>query len=204
MAQQQPQPLIDVGDLFFQFQTVGDTLTGAYLGSQPIVWPDGNPGLQHFMDTGEGVYKFTGSFNLDNGLALVEPGAYTEIVYKGEQPTRRGLNPVKIFGVRTAQTRAIPVAAAPMQPALPLGQTQGHLAQQPYPAPQQQSPGRPYQVGGMPQHQAMPDRPRFPQQPVETPQPVQYLPDGTPIYGFTPDGTPLDLNGQIIAQAMQG
>ena len=202
MTQPNDGQLIDVGDLFYQFTTPGDSLTGNYLGYQPIVWPDGNPGRQHFIDTGEGVYKFTGTFNLDNSLDMVQTGAYTEIVFKGEQPTRRGLNPVKVFGVRTAATKQLPTvaqqAALPgMERAVGVGQPTG--ANAPY---LPNTPGRDYGVGGAPQHRAMPDRPPFPQQPVNTPQPVQYLPDGTPVYGFTPDGTPLDIQGQIIAQGM--
>ena len=100
--------LISVGDLFFQFTTEGDEISGHYLGYQPIVWPDGKPGRTHFINTGEGVYKFTGTFNLDNALDLTAEGAFTVIQYKGNQPTRRGLNPVKIFDVRTTATKALP------------------------------------------------------------------------------------------------
>ena len=157
MTTQQPgQPgqqdgLTDVGDLFFQFTSPGDMLVGNYLGSLPIVWPDGNPGKQHFMQTADGVYKFTGSFNLDNALAMTAEGSYTEITYKGDQPTRRGLNPVRIFGVRTAQTKALPIP----QPALP-----GMAPAQPL----QIGQGRPqqYYVGGMPATEARPPYPRKP------------------------------------------
>lgn len=203
MTQPNNGPLIDVGDLFFQFTREGDTIDGQYLGYQPIVWPDGNPGKQHFIDTGQGVYKFTGTFNLDNSLDMVEPGAYTVITYKGAQPTRRGLNPVKVFTVQTAQTRALPAAA-------------------PHPAQAR----LPFTVGGMPQTAAAPpaadvsahnapelrqtapasmggadyDSPT-PGVPADAPprQVLQYLPDGTPVFGFTPDGSPLDAYGRLIA-----
>ena len=202
MTQPNNQPLTDVGDLFFQFATEGDTLTGAYLGYQPITWPDGNPGRQHYMDTGAGVYKFTGTFNLDASLDMVEPGSYTEIEYKGAQPTRRGLNPVKLFAVRTATTRQLPAPA--QQPELPGMPPQGV----------QQGQQRPVVMGGMPAHQAMPAYPagspggnaaalrQANQQPppADVPglMPLEYLPNGVPVFGYTPDGTPLDAYGRII------
>ena len=183
MAQQQRPAMVSVGDLFFQFTTEGDMLAGNYLGSQPLVWPDGKPGQQHYIDTGEGVYKFTGTFNLDSSLTMVEPGAYTEIVFMGVQPTRRGLNPVKIFRVETAKTRALPVAAAPAQPPPPM--LPGFTA-----------------PGGMPQNMAAPapDAVAVQQAPrYATPRPpLEITPEGVEIYGFTRDGYPLDIDGKLI------
>ncbi len=203
--------MIDVGDLFYEFKTEGDEIDGRYLGYQPIRWADGSPGRQHFIDTGEGVYKFTGTFNLDASLDMVEPGAYTIIVFKGVQPTRRGLNPVKVFSVQTEKTRVLPAPAPISQPApAPISQ--------PAPAPiSQPAPFQP--VGGAPVYQAMPNPPgnsqalrnANQQEPLAPPPadvqgqvPIQYLPDGTPIFGFTQDGTPLDAYGRIIPQGMGG
>ena len=62
MAQQQRPAMVSVGDLFFQFQTEGDMLTGNYLGNQPLVWPDGKPGQQHYIDTGDGCLQIHGHF----------------------------------------------------------------------------------------------------------------------------------------------
>ena len=176
--------MISVGDLFFQFSAEGDSISGHYLGHQPITWPDGKPGRMHFIDTGEGVYKITSTFNLDKDLGLVAEGAFTSITFVRSQPTRRGLNPVKIFDVRTTATRVI---AQPQQASLPGMDT---------PSGQGAPMGTP--PGGLTYHAAakglMPPSNEVPGRP-----PAYYLPDGRAVFGETPDGDPLDAYGRILA-----
>lgn len=213
MAQQ--RNLVDVGDLFFQFKEEGDAIAGRYLGSQPIRWQDGSMGESHYIDTGEGVYNFNGTYQLNNRLPMVEPGGYIEIRFAGISPTNRGLSPVKLFEIKTDSPRPLPAAAN--QPGLPgMGN----------PAPGQPPVNtRPLVMGGMPAHevgnaaalravqgqqqgnvvygQGDPAAAPHPAD-VQGQVPLRYLPDGTPIFGFAPDGSPLDAYGRLIPQGMQG
>ena len=209
-------PMVDVGDLFFQFKEIGDNIAGAYLGSQPIRWSDGSIGQQHYIDTGEGVYNFNGTYQLNGRLAMVQPGGHVEIEFINTAPTARGLSPVKLFRIQTDSPVALPAPQG--QPPLPLDVSPApQYPQGPPQYPQGQSQYQQPVMGGMPAHQAMPNYPpgspgnaaalqQANQQPYSTDtqgQPVlQYLPDGTPVFGFTPDGTQLDAYGKIITQGM--
>ena len=205
VPQNQNTGLISVGESFVQFLNVGDMVVGDYLGSQPIRYADGSYGQQHFINTPDGgVTKFLGSYNLDIGLGMVQPGAYTEITYIGEEPTRRGLNPVRKFKIEAAAVLPAmptpeggpppaPLSSSP-QTTIPVGNQ--NSGRPPYPQPPIQNP-----VGGMPAHTAAPAA-----NVVAAAQngmavsdvPFAYTPDGVAIHGYTPDGTPLDSNGMLI------
>ena len=180
-----PRQLVDVGETFYQWESIGDMLAGTYMGSEPFLFSNGDVGSRHGVGVdGVGIVTVLGTSQLNQKLAMVAPGGYVEITFVGEQPSRGGPSPLKIFNIRTDSPQ-------PIQPQF---------------APAGQLP-----FGGMPQTQAAPapqevqqqQRPRYPQLPSPPPPGVvQYLPDGTPVYGFTPDGTPLDAEGKIIAQGL--
>ena len=186
-----PRPLVDIGDTFHQWASIGDMLAGTYMGNEPFLFSNGDTGTRHAVAVeGVGIVTVLGTYQLNQKLAMVAPGGYVEITFVAEQPARGGPSPLKVFNIRTDSPQ-------PMQ-------QPPQLAQAPAPAGQ-------LQFGGMPQTRAAPaaqavqqqQRPRYPQSPnPPAPGVLQYLPDGTPVYGFTPDGTPLDANGQIIPQGL--
>ena len=102
--QENDRHLYDVGTLFFVFQEPGDELDGTYHGFRWTQYPDGKYGKVHHVANDTGVYGFSGTYQLDENLARVAPYAEVVITYAGQTPTKRGLNPVKLFKVRTTET----------------------------------------------------------------------------------------------------
>ena len=174
---------------FFQFTTEGDVLDGVYMGCQPITWQDGKEGKSHYINCDGVLYNFNGTYNLDRDLAMVPPGVRVSVEFTGTAPTRRGQNPVRKFVVMAETVIAPPPAPAP--------------------PPSFDSPGSQPMLGGMSTadiHAAnRADNVRVTPPPATgeiTPRtPLEFLPDGRPVYGFTRDGDALDAYGKIIALA---
>lgn len=104
----------DVEDISTNFGskfTLGDddkageilSFTGQFTGTREVELENGDIGMAaEFLDLdGEKAYCWA-SWSLKDVIAneRLTPGDYVRIVYKGEAPTKKGLNPVKQFEIK--------------------------------------------------------------------------------------------------------
>ena len=90
-----------------RFSGIGSTITGKFLGTVPMPTnedPDENgevPVTDYvLMETSDGRVNFAPPWQLREILPKLQVGDLLRIKLVGEQQTKRGLNPVKIFTIK--------------------------------------------------------------------------------------------------------
>lgn len=97
-----PEEFQDI-DAFLQFENVGDSVTGEYLGYSTIAMENGPINQYSVYDAERGVLKFNGTLQM-NILASIPPGTRIRVEYKGE--VKSGTRKVRQFSIQVAKAKA--------------------------------------------------------------------------------------------------
>lgn len=80
---------IDPNEIQVQFETIGDSAEGYYMGSETFT-SNGDELTKHRLKSeGEKVLTFLGGAVLNQELADVDTGVLVKVIYKGKPPGKR-------------------------------------------------------------------------------------------------------------------
>lgn len=101
----------ELNETKWNFELIGESLTGEYLGSRSLDNKDGGY-TQYRFQVGDDIYFVNGNYSLTRGMSSVRTGSLCRITYVADKDTGQA-TPMRIFTVEVARRRAVKPQAAP-------------------------------------------------------------------------------------------
>lgn len=101
----------ELNETKWNFEILGESLTGEYLGSRTLDNRDGAY-TQYRFRVGEDIYFINGNYSLSRGMGNVRTGSLCRITYVTDKDTGQA-TPMRIFTVEVARRRPVKPQTAP-------------------------------------------------------------------------------------------